>query len=276
MSDKYAVVGNPISHTKSPLIHLSFAEETGQNIDYVAIEAPIGGFNDVVDKFRRDGGLGLNITAPFKVDAFAYCTDLKERARLAGAVNAMKFEVDRVTGENFDGVGLTNDITRNLGRLMKGRRVALLGAGGAARGVVLPFLEQGPAELVIVNRTITKAEELGRQFKQYGPITAIGYSALTDKTLGRFDLVVNATSASQRGELPPISPEVFGDDCLAYELLYGKGLTPFLWVARNAGVKRLADGVGMLVEQAAEAFVWWRGLRPDTGTTIKKLTVPLE
>ncbi|MGX9432633.1 hypothetical protein [Bradyrhizobium sp. LeoA1S1] len=125
------MVGNPIDHTKSPLIHFSFAKETGQNIDYVAIEAPIGDFNEVVDKFRREGGLGLNITAPFKLDAFAYCTDLKERARLAGAVNAMKFEVDRVTGENFDGVGLTNDITRNLGRSMKGRRVALLGAGGA-------------------------------------------------------------------------------------------------------------------------------------------------
>ena len=154
--------------------------------------------------------------------------------------------------------------------------MALLGAGGAARGVVLPFLEQRPAELVIVNRTVTKAEELGRQFKQYGPITAIGYSALADKKLGRFDLVVNATSASLRGELPSISPEVFGDDCLAYELLYGQGLTPFLRVARNAGVKRLADGVGMLVEQAAEAFGWWRGARPDTRTTIKKLTVPLE
>jgi len=276
MSDKYAVVGNPIDHTKSPLIHLSFAKETGQTIDYVAIEAPVGGFSDVVDRFRREGGLGLNITAPFKMDAFAYCTVLKKRARLAGAVNAMKFEADRVTGENFDGIGLTNDITRNLGCLMQGRRVALLGAGGAARGVVLPFLEQGPAELVIANRTVTKAEELGRKFEQYGPVTAIGYSALADKKLGRFDLVVNATSASLLGELPPISPDVFGDDCLAYELLYGKGLTPFLRLARNAGVKRLADGVGMLVEQAAEAFVWWRGLRPDTRTTIKRLTVPLE
>ena len=276
MSDKYAVVGNPIDHTKSPLIHLSFAKETGQTIDYAAIEAPVGGFNDVADEFRREGGLGLNITAPFKMDAFAYCTVLKERARLAGAVNAMKFDADRVTGENFDGIGLTNDITLNLGCLMQGRRVALLGAGGAARGVVLPFLEQGPAELVIANRTVTKAEELGRQFEQYGPVTAIGYSALADKKLGRFDLVVNATSASLLCELPPISPEVFGDDCLAYELFYGKGLTPFLRLARNAGVKRLADGVGMLVEQAAEAFVWWRGVRPDTGTTIKRLTVPLE
>lgn len=276
MSDKYAVVGNPIDHTKSPLIHLSFAKETGQTIDYVAIEAAVGGFNDVADEFRREGGLGLNITAPFKMDAFAYCTVLKERARLAGAVNAMKFDADRVTGENFDGIGLTNDITRNLGCLMQGRRVALLGAGGAARGVVLPFLEQGPAELVIANRTVSKAEELGRQFEHYGPVTAIGYSALAGEKLGRFDLVVNATSASLLGELPPISPEIFGDDCLAYELLYGKGLTPFLRLARNAGVKRLADGVGMLVEQAAEAFVWWRGVRPDTGTTIKRLTVPLE
>src|SRR5260370_38796090 len=163
----------------------------------------------------------------------------------------MKFEVDRVTGENFDGVGLTKDITRNLGRLMKGRRVALLGAGGAARGVVLPFLEQGPAELVIVNRTVTKADELGRQFKQYGPITAIGYSALNDKKLGRFDLVVNATSASLRGELPPIIPEAFGDDCLSYELLYGKGLTPFLQLARNAGVTRLPGGAGSPSQQPA-------------------------
>ena len=138
------------------------------------------------------------------------------------------------------------------------------------------FLEQRPAELVIVNRTVTKAEELGRQFKQYGPITAIGYLALADKKLGRFDLVVNATSASLRGELPPVPPGVFSRDGMAYELVYGKGLTPFLRLARNAGVRRIADGVGMLVEQAAEAFAWWRGVRPRTEAVIDRLTVPLE
>jgi shikimate dehydrogenase len=273
MTDRYAVIGNPIGHTKSPLIHLAFAQASGQDIDYVALEAPIGGFAAKVDAFRQAGGRGLNITAPFKLDAFAYATELRQRAKLAGAVNALSFEDGRVIGDNFDGVGLTNDIQRNLRCPMRDRRVLVLGAGGAARGAVLPFLEQKPAQLFIVNRTVEKALALKTQFSDYGTLSAMGYDALVGR--GPFDIVVNATSASLRGELPPITRESFAPDGLAYELAYGKGLTPFLRVAQGAGVKRIADGVGMLVEQAAEAFAWWRGARPDTRSLIERLTIPL-
>jgi shikimate dehydrogenase len=273
MTDRYAVIGNPIGHTKSPLIHSAFAEQSGQDIEYIALEAPVDGFVAKVDAFRQSGGLGLNITTPFKLDAFDYATELRDRAKLAGAVNAMKFSGDRVVADNFDGVGLTNDIKRNHDFAIKGRRVLLLGAGGAARGAILPFLQQQPGELIIVNRTIEKADQLAERFSVHGALTAFGYDALTG--LGPFDLVVNATSASLRGELPPVPAESFAPDCLAYELAYGKGLTPFLRVARDAGAGKIADGVGMLVEQAAEAFEWWRGIRPATRPLIERLTVPL-
>jgi shikimate dehydrogenase len=276
MTDRYAVIGNPIGHSKSPLIHRAFAEQTGQDLEYSAIEAPVGGFAAAVDAFREQGARGLNITAPFKLDAFAYCTELRDRAKIAGAVNAMKFESDRTIGDNFDGVGLTNDIVGNLGCPMKGRRVLVLGAGGAVRGALVPFLGQQPAELVLANRTVERAEGLARDFQPHGSITAIGYPALAGGRFGPFDLVINGTSASLKGELPPIEPGIFTRTALAYELLYGKGLTPFLRLAQSAGVSRLADGVGMLVEQAAEAFEWWRGVRPDRAPMIKQLTVPLE
>lgn len=279
MTDQYAVIGNPIGHTKSPLIHMSFAGETGQDITYTAIEGPLGGFAAAVDAFRAGGGRGLNITAPFKLDAFAYATDLRERAKLAGAVNAMKFEDGpdggQVIADNFDGVGLVNDIQRNLGSPLAGKRVLLLGAGGAARGTILPILEQKPAELVIANRTLSKAQALESQFSTHGRLSGTDYAALTGGRSGGFDVVLNATSASLRGELPPVDTAAFAADCLAYELVYGKGLTPFLRLAQGVGVRRLADGVGMLVEQAAEAFAWWRGIRPDTRPVIERLTVPL-
>jgi shikimate dehydrogenase len=195
-----------------------------------------------------------------------------ERAQLAGAANALKFEGDRIYADNFDGVGLVNDIVRNLGVPLVGKRVLMLGAGGAARGAFLPFLAQKPAQLTLVNRDIAKAQKLLRDANAPEAARACGYR---DVIAERFDVVVNATSASLRGELPPISPTVFGEDALAYELVYGKGLTPFLRLARNAGVQRLADGVGMLVEQAAEAFLWWRGIRPETRMLIDELTVPL-
>ncbi len=273
MTDRYAVVGNPIGHTKSPLIHRAFAEQTGQDIDYAALEAPIGGFAARVDEFRRSGGLGLNITVPFKLDAFAYATEVSEGAKLAGAVNAMKFEPGRVLAENFDGIGLVNDIVRNLGWPMRGRRILVLGAGGSVRGAIAPFLDQGPAELVIANRTIDKAQALAAEFASLGPLSGIGYAALADRQ--PFELVVNATSASLHGALPPVPAGSFAPDGLAYELAYGKGLTPFLTLARQAGAGRLVDGVGMLVEQAAEAFEWWRGVRPETQPVIERLTVPL-
>jgi shikimate dehydrogenase len=273
MADLYAVIGNPIGHTKSPMIHMGFARQAEQDIRYIALEAPPGGFSAKVDAFRADGGLGLNITTPFKLDAFAYATETRERARLAGAANAMKFEGSRVIADNFDGIGLERDIRRNLGCPMQGQRVLVLGAGGATRGAILPFLEQHPAQLVVANRTVEKAQALAKQFSPYGTLLATGYEALAVHE--PFDLVVNATSASMHDELPPLPARSFAPDCLAYELAYGKGLTPFLRLARQAGVQRLADGVGMLVEQAAEAFAWWRGVRPDTRAMIDQMTIPL-
>jgi len=273
MMDRYALLGNPIGHGKSSFIHFAFAKDTGQDIDYIALETAIGGFVAQFDAFRGGGGRGLDITTPFKLDAFACSTELRDRAKLAGAVNAMKIEGDRAIGDNFDGTGLTNDIQRNLGCPMRGRRILLLGAGGAVRGAIMPFLEQRPAELVIVNRTIEKAQELVRIFSPYGSLSASTYEALSDQP--PFDLVVNGTAASMHGELPPLPAGSFAPNGLAYELAYSKGLTPFPHAARNAGVTRIADGVGMLVEQAAEAFEWWRDVRPDTGRLIEQLTMPL-
>jgi shikimate dehydrogenase len=274
VTQKYAVIGNPIGFTRSPLIHSTFAAQFGHDIEYCAILGEIDGFTATIDQFRAEGACGLNITAPFKLDAFAYATDLSERARRAGAVNALKFEGERVFAENFDGVGLTRDITVNLGVVMRGKRVLLLGAGGAARGVLLPFLNEEPWELVLVDRPLSKAAELGAEFAGAGNLVVCGYPELAD-IVEPFDLVVNATSASLRGELPPVPANAFKGAVLAYELANGKRLTPFLQVARAAGVPSLADGVGMLVEQAAEAFTWWRGVRPRTAPLIAQLTVPL-
>ena len=276
MSARYAVIGNPIGHTKSPMIHSAFAAATGQDIVYTAIEGRIGGFAEQVDEFRAAGGLGLNITAPFKLDAYNYAKELKPSAALAGAVNCLNFSAGGAVGENFDGVGLVRDIVANLGVGLTGKRVLLLGAGGAARGALLPFLQQEPAELVLANRTLSKAVALSEQFSNFGMVFAASYGALSADHAGRYDVVVNTTSASLRQELPPVPASVFRADTLAYELLYGKGLTPFLKLARDAGSTRLADGVGMLVEQAAEAFAWWRGVRPLTADVIAKMTVPLE
>lgn len=273
MTDQYAVIGNPISQSKSPLIHGEFARATGQDLEYGKLEAPVDGFAAAVDAFRQRGGRGMNVTAPFKLDAFRYATVLRERAQLAGAVNCLKFEGDRVEAENFDGVGLRRDVEHNLGFRLRGKRVLLLGAGGATRGAVLPFLEAGPSALVVANRSADKAAALGREFGDRGPLATMSVAQLADA--GAFDLVLNATSASLRGELPELPASVFKPDGLAYELAYGKGLTPFLAFARAHGVVRLHDGVGMLVEQAAEAFQWWRNVRPETRGVIERLTVAL-
>ncbi|MFZ4288323.1 shikimate dehydrogenase [Variovorax sp. HJSM1_2] len=272
MTDRYAVIGNPIQQSKSPLIHGMFAEATGQDIAYSKIEGPLGGFAGAVDVFRAAGGRGMNITAPFKLDAFAYATERSERAQLAGAVNAMKFEGARIMAENFDGVGLVRDVVHNLGCALAGKRVLILGAGGATRGALLPFLAEKPALLCIANRTLDKAHALAAAVAPHGAVQAGGYAELEGQS---FDVVFNATSASLYAELPPVPASAFSQAVLAYELAYGKGLTPFLRLAQNAGVQQLADGVGMLAEQAAEAFEWWRGVRPDTRGVIEKLTVPL-
>ena len=270
MTDQYAVIGNPIQQSKSPLIHTAFAKTTNQDLEYTKIEGHA--FAADVDAFRARGGRGMNITAPFKLDAFAYATERSERAQLAGAANAMKFEGDRVMAENFDGVGLVRDVTHNLGCALKGKRVLVLGAGGATRGALLPFLAEQPAELVIANRDAVKAQALAAIGATQGHVRACTYAELEGQT---FDVVFNATSASLKAELPPVPASIFTGCVLAYELAYGKGLTPFLRLAQNAGVKQLADGVGMLAEQAAEAFEWWRGVRPETRAVIDTLTVPL-
>ena len=273
MTDLYAVIGNPIRHSKSPEIHRLFAEATGQELHYVAIEGPIGGFGAQADQFRRDGGRGLNVTVPFKLDACAYATDLSDQARMAGAVNALKFDGERAYAENFDGVGLTRDIQRNLGYRLAGKRILVLGAGGAARGVILPFLTERPAVLAIANRTPDVARALAAHFSAFGETVGMGYGDLA--RFPPFDLVVNATSASLAGDWPPVPEVSFGKECFAYDLAYGKGLSPFLKLAGASGATHLADGIGMLVEQAAEAFEWWRGIRPDTAPVIERLTTPL-
>ncbi|MDE3177244.1 MAG: shikimate dehydrogenase [Pseudomonadota bacterium] len=273
MTDAYAVFGNPIGHSKSPQIHAAFARACQQDMRYGAIEAPLGGFAEALRAFVQSGGRGANVTAPFKLDAYAAAHSLSERARAAGAVNALKFEDGRILGENFDGVGLVRDIEVNLGAPVAGRRVLLLGAGGAARGAAPAILGLGPAMLTIANRDAAKSAALVAAFAALGPVEAAPYADLSE--LPPYDIVLNSTSASWSGERPPMPSESFGPRALAYELVYGKGLTPFLAQARAAGVARLADGVGMLVEQAAEAFRWWRGVRPETAAAIAELTVPL-
>lgn len=277
MTDRYAVIGNPIEHSKSPLIHGLFADAMGQDMRYTKIlgETTPGGFARAVDAFRADGGRGLNITVPFKTNAFDYATELSVDAQLAGAVNALKFEEGRVLGENFDGIGLVRDVQTNLGVPISGRRVLLLGAGGATRGALLPLARAGATVIVIANRTAEKAHLLAQGFKTHAgkaEVQGCGLDALGGQA---FDIVFNATSASLSAELPAIPRTSFAPGALAYDLAYGKGLTPFLRLARDAGCSQVVDGVGMLAEQAAEAFEWWRGVRPDTKEVIARLTVPL-
>lgn len=268
MTDRYAVFGNPIAHSKSPLIHAEFARQTGQDIGYEAILAPLDGFAAALRAFRDAGGQGANVTVPFKEEAFRLATELTSRALDAGAVNTLKFEADKIIGDNTDGAGLVNDIKHNLGLAICGKRVLLMGAGGAARGVILPLLEQAPARLILANRTVEKAEALVAHFRPKAAACAIEARPFAG-LVGPFDLVVNATAASLAGELPPLPEGLFAPAALAYDMMYGKE-TPFMAFARARGA-RVADGLGMLVEQAAEAFHVWRGVRPQTAPVIAKL-----
>jgi len=271
MTDRYAVVGNPIGHSKSPRIHAEFARQTAQDLGYEALLAPLDGFAAAADAFRAAGGKGLNVTVPCKREAWRYATTLTERARLAEAVNTLKTDGNVVLGDNTDGAGLVRDITVNMNFAVYGKRVLLMGAGGAARGVLLPLLEQKPASLAIANRTAEKAAQLATHFAPYGKLVGSGYDSLAGQA---FDLVINATSASLSAALPSLPPGVFADGSLAYDMMYGKGLTPFLEFAKTQGAALLADGLGMLVEQAAESFFLWRGVRPDTGPVIARLKTP--
>ena len=263
MTDRYAVIGNPVAHSKSPWIHAEFARQSRQDLKYGGIEAPLDGFARTVDEFRAAGGRGANVTLPFKGQAFQYCRDeVTERARSAGVVNTLVFENGELSGDNTDGVGLLRDLTVNLGRRIAGARVLLLGAGGASQGVLGPLLGAGPQRLVIANRSAEKARLLARRFGAQG----CGYDELGG---AQFDLLINATSAGLAGQAPPLPTGAFGPGALGYDMVYGRD-TPFLAMARDAGAEA-CDGSGMLVEQAAESFLLWRGLRPDTAPVLAAL-----
>lgn len=273
MTDRYAVIGNPVAHSKSPFIHAEFARQTAQDLVYERILAPLDRFASTVEDFRAEGGSGLNVTLPFKLEAFRLANECSARAQEAQAVNTLKIEGSAVYGDNTDGVGLVRDIQLNLGFRIEGRDVLVMGAGGAAQGALGALLDEKPARLVVANRTVEKAERLvqrwraGRNLGAEG-IRASGYAELASR---QFDLIINCTAASLSDTAPDLPQGVFTRDCLAYDMVYGKGMTPFLELALSQGAARLADGIGMLVEQAAESFLVWRGVRPQTRPVIEAL-----
>lgn len=269
--DTYAVFGNPIHHSKSPRIHQAFAAQTGQDLDYIPVLAPTDGFAASVAAFQQAGGRGLNITVPFKGEAFALADRLEERAALAGAVNTLWFDDQgQRIGDNTDGVGLVRDLTTHLGLELAGKQILILGAGGAVRGVLGPLLATDPASLVIANRTLAKAETLTALFAPTTPIplAAVGFDALAGQT---FDLVINATSSGLHGELPPLPPALFTPQGVGYDMVYGDEPTVFVRWAKTHGARDAFDGLGMLVEQAAESFRLWRGVLPETHAVMERL-----
>ena len=273
MTDRYAVIGNPVAHSRSPRIHAEFARATGEDLAYEAILAPLEGFAAAVAAFRAAGGRGLNVTVPFKLEAYRLASRRTPRAEQAGAVNTLSFVGEDALGDNTDGVGLVRDLEANLGAAIAGHRVLLLGAGGAARGVLFPLLGRRPAALTIANRTGSRAVELAAlAAARRHACAGIGFPELAGQA---FDIVVNSTSASLSGEAPELPAGVFAPGSLAYDMVYGQGVTPFLAAARADGATRIADGLGMLVEQAAESFLVWRGVRPETAPVIRLLAAEL-
>ncbi|MDP2758811.1 MAG: shikimate dehydrogenase [Sideroxyarcus sp.] len=266
MTDKYAVIGNPIAHSKSPLIHTLFAQQTGQDISYEAIEAPLDGFATTIARLRAEGYKGCNVTVPFKFEAFQLATQRSGRAHDAGAVNTLIFEGDEILGDNTDGVGLLADIEKNIAYKLFLKDALVLGAGGAAAGVLWPLFNAGVG-IIIANRTLEKAERLAAPFEGAGTVFARSYEALAGRS---FDLVINATSSGLTGQLPPLPQGLFKPGALAYDMMYGKE-TPFMAFARQQGAAIIADGLGMLVEQAATTFALWRKVRPDTKPVLEIL-----
>lgn len=268
MPDQYAVIGNPIHHSLSPQIHAAFAQQTGQDMAYQAVLGALDGFAEAVAAFRRAGGRGMNITVPFKLEAFQLADELSPRAERAGAVNTFRFQQQKIFGDNTDGAGLVNDVQQNLGFSIQGKAVLIMGAGGAAHGVLPALIDHGPASIMIANRSPDKAMALANSYKNQADVRGGDYASLGGH---RFDLIINATSSSLHDALPPLPPRLFAPGALAYDMMYGKGLTPFLAFAEANQAQSLADGLGMLVEQAAEAFYLWRGLRPQTRSVIENL-----
>ncbi len=265
--DKYLVIGDPIKHSLSPLIHTRFAKDTKQNIQYTRQKISTVNFKSKVDDLIESGIKGMNITLPLKQQAFTYADILSERAKLAGAVNTFKIENNQVFGDNTDGAGLVKDLTANLKITLTNKKILLLGAGGAARGVLKPLLEKNPAMLVIANRTLSKAKMLADEFAAHG---TVGFSGFTE-LIGTFDLILNATSASINGKIPPIPDNVVDGNTVAYDLMYAKQATVFMLWAQERHAKIVSDGLGMLIEQAAESFFIWRSVRPMTENLLREL-----
>lgn len=266
--DRYAVMGNPVAHSRSPEIHARFAEETRQAMTYDRILVPLDGFAEAVAAFAAAGGRGLNVTVPFKEQAWAVADRRTERAQRAGAVNTLVLEWDRRLGDNTDGVGLVRDLRDNLGVPLRGRRILFLGAGGAVRGVLPSVLAEGPARVLIANRTGARAEKLARELADLGPLRGGGLDALGSE---RFDIVINAISAGLHGEMPDLPDHLLAGDAVCYDMVYADEPTVFMRWGGEHGASRVSDGLGMLVEQAAESFQLWRGVRPGTRAVIDAL-----
>ena len=271
MTDKYAVIGNPIAHSKSPLIHEAFAKQTNQDISYEKILAPLDGFEATVRDLIASGYKGINVTVPFKFEAYKLATHYSQRSLDAGATNTLRFEAQDIVADNTDGAGLIRDVEENLKTSINGKRVLLLGAGGAAEGVLHLLIEKNPSVLVIANRTLDKALSMVKkiEMQQKHQLTTLTASAFQDLSTQSFDIVINATSTGLTDTALPIPNTIFAKDCLAYDMMYGCE-TPFMKQARENGAQ-VADGLGMLVEQAAEAFYIWRGVRPETQSVIQQI-----
>jgi len=269
MTDRYAVMGNPIAHSKSPRIHAAFASQSGQDIHYERILVDLDGLAEAIKNFRQQGGRGLNITVPFKTDAFKLADSLTDRAESAGAVNTLVLNEDgSLHADNTDGVGMVRDLTANHHFTLEGARILVLGAGGAVQGVLLPLLQQHPLEIVIANRTVSKAEALCEKLKTAGTISASSFEGLAGM---QFDGIINGTAASLQGEVPPIPTDILKPGGWCYDMMYSTDQTAFVkWGIANGAAKSV-DGLGMLVEQAAESFTLWRGVRPETAPVIEML-----
>ncbi|MEC5385396.1 shikimate dehydrogenase [Uliginosibacterium sp. H3] len=271
MTDRYAIIGNPIAQAKSPALQMAFAKANGQDMEYGAILGEPGQFAEAIRKFQAEGGKGMNITMPFKLDAFEFADELTPRGRAAGAINMFTLRADgTVLGDNTDGFGIVRDITHNLGCQIRGRRVLLLGAGGAVRGTLLPLFAEAPAEVFIANRTASKAAELAQEFGKEAGATKLSGGGFADIP-GGYDIIINGSASSMTNDVPPLSPDVWKAAALAYDMAYKKDPTAFVLAAKEAGVKQTADGLGMVVEQGAECFFLWRGIRPDTAPVIAAL-----
>jgi len=266
--DRYAVIGNPIAHSKSPTIHAEFARLSGETLSYTAELVELGEVKSFINKFSNENGKGLNITVPFKQDAFRLATELSARAQRAGAVNTLHITNNSIFGDTTDGIGLLNDLTKNHKIALNNKRILVVGAGGAVRGVLEPLLLASPASLTICNRTVEKAHQLATDFASFGNINACGFADLAGK---KFDIIINGTSASLSGDLPPLPENLFSENSCAYDMMYAAQATPFMQWATQQGATNSYDGLGMLVEQAAESFYIWRKKRPETQGVIEKL-----